>query len=109
MNCYGQKRCSMHWRNLTFSVEVCQGWVPIGDWLRPKEGKAGKSSRLPARNTSADGEEILPVTGRVLRPAEHPYIQVSKILMGLIQVDFGVLVNVARLCLSSLWECKEIE
>ena len=72
MNCYGQKRSSMHWKNLTFSVEVCQGWVPIGDWLRPKEGKAGKSSRLPARNTSADGEEILPVTGRVLRPAEHP-------------------------------------
>ena len=72
MNCYGQKRCSMHERHLTFSVEVCQGWVPIGDWLRPKEGKAGKSSRLPARNTSADGEEILPVTGRVLRPAKHP-------------------------------------
>ena len=94
---------------LDISVEVCQGWVPIGDWLRPKEGKAGKSSQLPARNTSADGEEILPVTGRVLPPAEHPYIQVSKILVGLIQVNFGMLVNVARLCLSSLWECKEIK
>ena len=80
---------------LDISVEVCQGWVPIGDWLRPKEGKAGKSSRLPARNTSADGEEILPVTGRVLRPAEHPYIQVSKISMGLIQVNFGVLTIVS--------------